>query len=353
MMTSTTLTDLRTITLIPGDGIGPEITEATLRVLDAVGFRATWDLQPAGAAVAEAEGTPLPARVLESIATTGVALKGPVTTPVGEGFRSINVALRQAFDLYANIRPCRSFPGLALPFSDVDVVLFRENTEDLYAGIEFAPGAPEVADLVPDGAAVSIKPITAAGSRRIAEAAFDYARANGRRKVTVVHKANIMKETDGLFLRVTREVAAEKGPDIAFDEMIVDAACMRFVTDPSFFDVIVTENLYGDILSDLAAGLIGGLGLAPGANIGTTAAVFEAVHGSAPDIAGLGIANPTALVLSAALMLRHLELPQQAARIEGAVARVIGEGRVLTRDLAGDSVAASTDAFTDALIAAL
>jgi len=356
------------ITLIPGDGIGPEITDATLRVLDAVGFQADWDVQTAGAAVAEAEGTPLPERVLASIAATGVALKGPVTTPVGTGFRSINVALRQAFDLYANMRPCRSFPGLPLPFADVDLVLFRENTEDLYAGIEFAPGSEETAQLaalvaesdptraLALDAAVSLKPITEAGSRRIVTAAFEYARANGRRKVTAVHKANIMKQTDGLFLRVAREVVAEQaaaGSPVAFDDLIVDATCMKLVTDPAFFDVIVTENLYGDILSDLAAGLIGGLGLAPGANIGEHAAIFEAVHGSAPDIAGRGVANPTALILSAALMLRHLGLPQQAGRIEGALTQVIAAGRALTPDLAGNSSPSSTQAFTEALIAAL
>ncbi|MCL2324844.1 MAG: isocitrate/isopropylmalate dehydrogenase family protein [Actinomycetia bacterium] len=349
---------MTTITLIEGDGIGPEICDATLRVLTAVGFEADWDVQPAGAAVLEAEGSPLPQRVLDSIAATGLALKGPVTTPVGTGFRSINVCLRQTFDLYANIRPCRSFPGLALPFSDVDVVIFRENTEDLYAGIEFAAGSADVAHLaelaggkLPSEAAVSLKPITEAGSRRIVTAAFDYARDNGRHKVTAVHKANIMKETDGLFLRVAREVAAER--DIAFDELIVDAACMKLVTAPSSFDVIVTENLYGDILSDLCAGLIGGLGLAAGANIGEAAAVFEAVHGSAPDIAGKGIANPTALILSAALMLRHVGEAGKAARIESAVARVIAEGRVLTADLTDNASAASTREYTDALVAAL
>ncbi|MCL2332284.1 MAG: isocitrate/isopropylmalate family dehydrogenase [Actinomycetia bacterium] len=358
---------MRTITLIPGDGIGPEITEATLRVLDAVGFQADWDVQNAGEAVMEAEGTPLPTRVLESIAATGVALKGPLTTPVGSGFRSINVALRQAFDLYANIRPSRSFPGLALPFSDVDLVIFRENTEDLYAGIEFAQGAAEVAQLaalvqssgigkLSADAAVSIKPITEAGCRRIVEKAFNFARANGRSKVTAIHKANIMKETDGLFLRVAREVAAEveaSGSPLAFDDVIVDAACMRLVKDPAFFDVIVTENLYGDILSDLVAGLVGGLGLAPGANIGDKVAIFEAVHGSAPKRAGQGVANPTALILSAALMLRHLELPDLADRIEAAVARVIADGQALTYDLAGERPAASTSVYADALIAAL
>jgi isocitrate dehydrogenase (NAD+) len=329
------------VTLIPGDGIGPELAEATTRVLDATGIGFEWEPVVAGEATLATHGTPLPDDVLESIRRNKVALKGPITTPVGSGFRSANVTLRQALGLYANLRPARSMKGLDTRYEDVDLVIVRENTEDLYAGIEHMVG--------PD-AAESIKIITRAASERIARFAFDYAIANGRHKVTAVHKANIMKLSDGLFLESCRTVAGEYDGRVEFEDRIVDNMCMQLVQKPELYDVLVLPNLYGDIVSDLAAGLVGGLGVAPGANIGPEAAVFEPVHGSAPKYAGLDKANPTALILSGALMLRHLGYPEDAARVEGAVREVIAEGRTVTSDLGGTT---GTAAFADAIIARL
>jgi isocitrate dehydrogenase (NAD+) len=329
------------VTLIPGDGIGPELAEATCRVLDATGLTFEWETVQAGAAVIEQYGTPLPDHVVESVRRNKVALKGPITTPIGAGFRSVNVALRQALGLYANLRPACSMKGVKTRFEDVDLVIVRENTEDLYAGIEHMVG--------PD-AAESIKIITRAASERIARFAFEYAVANGRQRVTAVHKANIMKLSDGLFLESCRTIAADYDGRIEFDDRIVDNMCMQLVQKPELYDVLVLPNLYGDIVSDLAAGLVGGLGVAPGANIGVDAAVFEPVHGSAPKYAGLDKANPTALILSAALMLRHLGHPDHASRVEMAVREVIAEGRTVTSDLGGT---AGTAAFADAIIARL
>jgi isocitrate dehydrogenase (NAD+) len=328
------------VTLVAGDGIGPEVTGATIEVLDAAGVSITWDRHVAGAEAVERTGRALPAALLESIRRHRVALKGPVTTPIGEGFTSANVELRKTLDLYANLRPVRSLPGVSSRFADVDLVIVRENTEDLYAGLEH---------VVVPGVVESLKITTARASTRVAEFAFAYARRAGRRKVSAIHKANIMKLGDGLFLESTRAVAS-RFPDIAYEERIVDATCMRLVMQPDAFDVLVLPNLYGDIVSDLAAGLVGGLGVVPGANIGDDAAVFEAVHGSAPDIAGQGIANPTALLLSAVMMLEHLGETTAAARVRDAVTRVLGDGRVRTRDLGGR---ASTAEFRDAVIGAL
>src|SRR2546423_6718309 len=305
------------VTLIPGDGIGPELAEATRRVLDASGVAFEWDIADAGEAVMAKYGTPLPDHVLDSIRRNGVAIKGPITTPIGSGFRSVNVTLRQTLGLYANLRPARSMKGVETRYEDVDLVIVRENTEDLYAGIEHMVG--------PD-AAESIKIITRAASERIARFAFDYAAANGRRKVTAVHKANIMKLSDGLFLESCRAVAGSY-PQIEFEDRIVDNMCMQLVQKPDLYDVLVLPNLYGDIVSDLAAGLVGGLGVAPGANIGEHVAVFEAVHGSAPKYAGQNKANPTALILSGVLMLRHLGHADVADRVERALRKVIAEGR--------------------------
>src|SRR5687768_6060646 len=326
------------VTLIPGDGIGPELAEATRRVLDATGVEFEWETVDAGEAVIAEHGTPLPEHVLESITRNRVALKGPITTPVGEGFRSVNVTLRQALGLYANLRPARSIRGLHTRYEDVDLVIVRENTEDLYAGIKHRVGRD---------AAESIKIITREASERIARFAFEYAVANGRRKVTAVHKANIMKLSDGLFLESCRTVAADYETRIEFEDRIVDNMCMQLVQKPDLYDVLVLPNLYGDIVSDLAAGLVGGLGVAPGANIGETGAVFEPVHGSAPKYAGLNKANPTALILSGALMLRHLGEPGEADRVETAVRDVIAEGKATTSDLGGP---AGTAAFADAVI---
>jgi len=325
------------VTLIPGDGIGPELAEAAVTVLAAAGVAIDWERQAAGEAELARYGTPLPEHVLESIRRNRVALKGPITTPVGEGFRSVNVALRQALDLYANLRPARSIAGIESRYSDVDLVIVRENTEDLYAGIEHMVGRD---------AAESIKIITRHASERIARFAFDYAVANGRRKVTAVHKANIMKLSDGLFLESCRTVAAEYAGRVEFEDRIVDNMCMQLVQKPELYDVLVLPNLYGDIVSDLAAGLVGGLGVAPGANIGTAAAVFEPVHGSAPKYAGQDVANPTALILSAALMLRHLGETRAAENVERAVRDVIGDGRARPRDLGGT---AGTQAFARAV----
>ncbi|MFL5679987.1 MAG: isocitrate/isopropylmalate dehydrogenase family protein [Chloroflexota bacterium] len=326
------------VTLIPGDGIGPELAEATRRVLDATGVGFDWEVQDAGEAVMAQFGTPLPDHVLDSIRRNKVAIKGPITTPVGEGFRSVNVALRQALNLYANVRPARSIKGLETRYEDVDLVIVRENTEDLYAGIEHMVGRD---------AAESIKIITREASERIARYAFDYAVANGRRKVTAVHKANIMKLSDGLFLESCRTVAAQYEGRVEFEDRIVDNMCMQLVQKPDLYDVLLLPNLYGDIVSDLAAGLVGGLGVAPGANIGTEAAVFEPVHGSAPKYAGQNKANPTALILSGALMLRHIGRPEVADQVEGAVRDVIAEGRRVTYDLGGT---AGTSEFADAVI---
>jgi len=316
------------VTLIPGDGIGPELAEATRRVLEATRIAFEWDVQQAGEATIASEGTPLPERVLESIRRNGVAIKGPITTPVGSGFRSVNVGLRQALELYANLRPAQSMKGVESRYDGVDLVIVRENTEDLYAGIEHRVG--------PD-AAESIKIITRAASQRIARFAFDYAVRNGRHKVTAVHKANIMKLSDGLFLESCQQVAAEYEGRVAFEDRIVDNMCMQLVQKPELYDVLVLPNLYGDIVSDLAAGLVGGLGVAPGANIGEKAAVFEAVHGSAPKYAGQNKANPTALILSAALMLRHIGELAAASAVEGAVRAVIAEGKAVTSDLGGST----------------
>jgi len=324
-------------TLIAGDGIGPELTEATVRVLEATGVAFEWDPQLAGEAAIATEGTPLPERVIESIRRTGLALKGPITTPVGTGFRSVNVGLRQALGLYANVRPARSMAGVPSRYEAIDLVIVRENTEDLYAGIEHRVG--------PD-AAESIKIITRAASQRIARYAFEYAVHNGRSKVTAVHKANIMKLSDGLFLESCQQVAAEYEGRVAFEDRIVDNMCMQLVQKPEQYDVLVLPNLYGDIVSDLAAGLVGGLGVAPGANIGDSAAVFEPVHGSAPKYAGQDRANPTALLLSAALMLRHIGEREAADRLEQAVRGVIAEGRTVTADLGGQ---AGTRAFAAAV----
>jgi isocitrate dehydrogenase (NAD+) len=331
----------QTVTLIPGDGIGPELAEATRRVLDASGVKLIWEVVDAGEAVLAREGTPLPQSVLDSIIRNRVAIKGPITTPVGQGFRSVNVALRQTLGLYACLRPVRSIPGLKTRYDDVDLVIVRENTEDLYAGIEHMVG--------PD-AAESIKIITRAASERIARFAFEYAVANGRRKVTAVHKANIMKFSDGLFLESCRTIAAQYEGKIAFEDRIVDNMCMQLVQKPELYDVLVLPNLYGDIVSDLCAGLVGGLGVAPGANIGTEAAVFEAVHGSAPKYAGQNRANPTALMLSGVLLLRHIGEQAAAERVEAAIRAVIAEGRAVTYDLGGS---AGTSDFADAIVARL
>ncbi|MEA2578438.1 MAG: isocitrate dehydrogenase [Chloroflexota bacterium] len=326
------------VTLIPGDGIGPELAEASRRVLDASGIAFEWEVVDAGEGVMAEYGTPLPEHVLKSVRRNKVALKGPITTPVGSGFRSVNVALRQELGLYANLRPARSMQGVVSRYDDVDLVIVRENTEDLYAGIEHMVG--------PD-AAESIKIITRAASERIARFAFDYAVANGRRKVTAVHKANIMKLSDGLFLESCRTVAADYDGKVDFEDRIVDNMCMQLVQKPELYDVLVLPNLYGDIVSDLAAGLVGGLGVAPGANIGTEAAVFEPVHGSAPKYAGLDKANPTAMILSGALMLRHLGHPAEADGLETALRAVVAEGTSTTYDLGGS---AGTAAFADAVI---
>lgn len=356
------------VVLIPGDGIGPEITSAMRRVVDASGVDIAWNVVDAGAGVMDEYGTPLPEHVLDAIRSTKVAIKGPITTPVGTGFRSVNVALRREFDLYSCVRPCLSMPGDGSRYTDIDLVIVRENTEDLYAGIEFDEGAPEVAELsqlieasgqktFKSDSAISVKPISVSGSRRIVEYAFEYARRCGRHKVTAVHKANIMKASDGLFLRVAREVA-ERYPDIEFNDKIVDATCMGLVQDPYAFDVLVLPNLYGDIASDLAAGLVGGLGMAPGANIGRDIAIFEATHGSAPDIAGKDIANPTAEILSACMMLDHLGEGAAATRIREAVKKTLAAGESVTGDVRRAQTGTAegcvgTQAFADAVIANL
>jgi isocitrate dehydrogenase (NAD+) len=314
-----------TVTLIPGDGIGPEVVAAAVRVLTATGVEFQWETQIAGASAIGEHGTALPPHVLESVRKNKVALKGPTETPVGTGHRSVNVELRKTLDLYANLRPVQTMPGVKSRYTDVDLVVVRENTEDLYSGLEH---------VVVPGVVESIKIITAKASTRIAKYAFEYARINGRKRITSVHKANIMKLSDGLFLDCCRTVAKDY-PEITYDEMIVDNTCMQLVLDPTRFDMLLLENLYGDIVSDLCAGFIGGLGLAPGANIGEEAALFEAVHGSAPDIAGKNLANPMALVLSGAMMLDHLGEQKAADRVRNAVHTVLKEGQKLTRDLGG------------------
>lgn len=331
------------VTLIPGDGIGPEISEAMIKVVEATGVKIDWEIQNAGEEVYLKEGNPLPDRVIDSIKKNKIAIKGPITTPVGTGFRSVNVTLRQALDLYACVRPCKSFKGANTRYENVDLVIVRENTEDLYAGIEFKKGEKETLELIDfiasksgkkirEDSGISIKPISVFGTERIVKFAFEYARKNRRKKVTAVHKANIMKFSDGLFLEVAREVAT-RYPDIEFEDKIVDNMCMQLVQKPELYDVLVLPNLYGDIISDLAAGLIGGLGLAPGANIGDDYAVFEPTHGSAPKYKGLNKVNPFAIILSAVMMLRHLGEAEAADKIEKAVAHVIEEGKYVTYDL--------------------
>ena len=352
------------VVLIPGDGTGPELTEATRRVLEATGVEFDWDVREAGEeAMASHDGNPLPEETLDAIRAAGVALKGPITTPVGKGFRSVNVGLRKSLDLYGQVRPCKTYPGVRTRFDDVDLVIVRENTEDLYAGIEYEQGTDEARELIEwieskggtlrhRDAGISIKPISITGTRRIVQFAFDHARRNGRRKVTAVHKANIMKFTDGLYLRVAQEVAAEND-DIEFDERIVDNMCMQLVQRPEEYDVLVLPNLYGDVLSDLAAGMIGGLGVAPGANYGEGIAIFEPTHGSAPKYKGQNKVNPIAQMLSGMLMLRHLGEDDAAERLEQAIAEVIREGRSVTYDMKptrDDPSAVGTSQVADAIV---
>lgn len=348
------------VTLIPGDGIGPEVAEAAVRAVEAAGVEIDWDVQEAGASVLEAEGSPMPERVLSSIRGNRVALKGPITTPSATGFRSVNVALRTELDLFALVRPCKHYAGVPTRHPGCDLVVIRENTEDLYLGIEFeASTAPnqklrdylryfEGYRLTPD-TGITVKPISVSATRRIVRFAFEYARTSGRKKITVGHKANIMKHSDGPFLEAAREIASDFD-DIAFEEIQVDELAMWLAWEPQEMDVLVLPNLYGDILSDLCAGLIGGLGVAPGVNLGDEIAVFEATHGSAPDIAGKGIANPAGMMLSAAMMLRHLGEEEAAGRLEAAIAQVLAEGAAVTRDLGGDATTAS---FTDAVVSLL
>lgn len=339
------------VTLLPGDGIGPEVAAAARRVVEATGVEVEWDVQQAGAAVIDSEGTPLPARVMDSIRESRVALKGPITTPVGTGFRSVNVALRQELDLFAAVRPSRSFSGLPTRHSGVDIVVIRENTEDLYQGVEFEQSSVEVGRLrealkelvgftLRDDAGVTVKPISITGTRRIVRFALEHARRHRRKRITVGHKANIMKFSDGVFLDTAREVALEY-PDVQVVDMQVDELAMWLSWEPEVMDVLLLPNLYGDIVSDLCAGLTGGLGLAPGANLGWEYALFEPVHGSAPDIAGRGVANPLAMIRSAAMMLRHLAEDEAAERVEAAVAAVLDEGRDLTPDMGGTGTTAS------------
>ncbi|HKX48639.1 MAG TPA: isocitrate/isopropylmalate dehydrogenase family protein [Gaiellaceae bacterium] len=351
------------VTLIPGDGTGPELTEATRRVLEATGVAFEWDVRQAGVDVMEEAGTPLPDETLASVKSNGVALKGPITTPIGTGFRSVNVALRHELELYACLRPCKTYPGVRSRYDGIDVVVVRENTEDLYAGIEYEADSESAAHVIDTlnalqvkqiaaGSGISVKPISAAGSERIIRFAFEYALANGRREVAGVTKANIMKFTDGLFLSVFRQVSADY-PNVTAREVLVDALTMQLVQRPEEFDVLVLPNLYGDIISDLTAGLVGGLGVAPGANIGTDAAVFEATHGSAPKYTGQNKVNPTAMILSGKLMLEHLGERDAAERLEAAVAAVIAAGERVTYDLKptrDDPSAVGTSEYADAII---
>ena len=361
---------LRRVTLIRGDGIGPEIAEATRRCVEATGAGIEWDVQEAGVDVMETAGTPLPDETVKSIEANGIAIKAPITTPIGKGFRSVNVLLRQTLDMYCCLRPTKHYKGVRSRYEDVDLVVVRENCEDLYAGVEFEQGLPATAEVIEDinkhatdrkivtpadSTGISIKPISVQNSERIVRFAFDYARKNGRRKVTAIHKANIMKYSDGLFKHVSEQVAAEF-PDIEFEERLVDNMCMQLVQKPELYDVLVTENLYGDILSDLCAGLVGGLGVAPGANIGDNGAVFEATHGSAPKYKGLNKVNPTALILSGMLMLRYLNERDAAETLENAVAAVIAEGKNTTYDMKpdrDDPSAVGTNEMADAIIAAM
>ncbi|MFH1369838.1 MAG: isocitrate/isopropylmalate dehydrogenase family protein [Planctomycetota bacterium] len=351
------------VTLITGDGIGPEIAQATRRCIDATGAGIKWEILEAGTEVMAREGTPLPETTVESIKKNGIALKAPITTPVGTGFRSVNVHLRQTLDLYACVRPCKSYKGVRSKYADIDLVIIRENTEDLYAGIEFEKGKDDTAELlgwlnkhskkqIREDSGISIKPISVFGTQRIVQFAFDYARKMRRKKVTSVHKANIMKFTDGLWLDVSRQVAA-KNSDIEFEDRIVDNMCMQLVQKPELYDVLVLPNLYGDILSDLCAGLVGGLGVAPGANIGEKAAIFEATHGSAPKYKGLNKVNPIALILSGVMLLRHIGKAAEADKLENAVAAVIAEGRDVTYDMKqnrDDPTAVGTQEMADAII---
>src|SRR3954471_17380727 len=355
------------VTLIPGDGVGPELSEATRRALESTGVEFEWDVTDAGVDVMDQYGTPLPDHVLESIRSNGIAIKGPIPTPVGTGFRSVNVALRKELDLYACLRPCKRYPGVRTRYENVDIVIVRENHEDLYAGIEFEQGTPEAAKLIDfiadqtgkrirEDSGISIKPISVTGTQRIVRAAFNYAKAYGRRKVTAVHKANIMKFTDGLFLQTAREVAEGEFPDIEFEDRIVDNLSMQLVQRPEEYDVLVLPNLYGDIVSDLCAGLVGGLGVAPGANIGDDAAVVEATHGSAPKYKGQNKVNPMAMMLSGVLMLRHIDETEAADRLESAIAAVIAEGKSVTYDMKptrDDPTAVGTSQVADAVIATM
>ena len=354
------------VTLIPGDGVGPEVSAAARRVLDATGVVIEWDVVEAGEGVMAEHGTPMPQHLLDSIRRNKVAIKGPLTTPVGTGIRSVNVALRRELDLFALVRPCKSYPGVRSRYENVDLVIVRENTEDLYAGIEFEEGSPAALELIDiierlngrrirNDSGITIKPISVTGTRRVFRFAFQWAIDHGRHKVTAVHKANIMKYTDGLWLRVAREVAAEF-PQVEFEDRIVDNMCMQLVQKPELYDVMVMPNLYGDMLSDLCAGLVGGLGLAPGANTGDEIAVFEATHGSAPKYAGKNVANPMAMMLSGVLMLRHIGEEDAGNRLEAAVAAVIAEGRDVTYDMKprrDDPTAVGTSQVADAVIAAL
>ena len=351
------------VTLITGDGIGPEIAEAARRCIDATGADINWLIKEAGTDVMEREGTPLPDATVEAIKKTGIALKAPITTPVGTGFRSINVHLRQTLDLYACLRPCKSYKGVRSRYSDIDLVVVRENTEDCYAGVEFQSGKDDTGELinwinehsekkVKENSGITIKPISAKGTERIVQFAFDYARKMGRKKVTSVHKANIMKFSDGLWLEVSREIA-KKNPDIEFEDRIVDNMCMQLIQKPELYDVLVLPNLYGDIISDLCAGLVGGLGVAPGGNIGEKGAIFEATHGSAPKYKGQNKVNPTALILSGVMMLRHISKMAEAGKLENAVAAVIAEGKSVTYDMKpnrDDPTAVGTSQMADAII---
>src|SRR4051794_1430611 len=352
------------VTFIRGDGTGPEISEAVRRVLEGTGIEFDWDWQDAGADVYEEEGTPLPDRVIESIKERKLAIKGPITTPVGSGFRSVNVALRKELDLYACLRPCKAYEGVRTRFEETDIVIVRENHEDLYAGVEFEKGEPETDELrkfiaekegteLREDIGVTIKAISVYGTKRIVREAFEYAKAYGRSKVTAAHKANIMKFTDGLFLQTAREVAEEEYPDIEFEDRIIDNLCNQLVSRPEEYDVIVLPNLYGDIVSDLGAGMIGGLGVAPGANIGEDYAVFEAVHGSAPKYKGQNKVNPMALMLSGVMLLRHIEERDAADKLENAIAEIICEGESVTYDMKpsrDDPSAVGTSEVADAII---
>jgi isocitrate dehydrogenase (NAD+) len=351
------------VTLITGDGIGPEIAEAARRCVDATGAGVKWEVAEAGTEVMERQGTPLPEATIESIKKNGVALKAPVTTPVGKGYRSINVHLRQTLDLYACLRPCKSYKGVRSRYTDIDLVVVRENTEDLYAGIEYQKGKNDTAEIInwinkhserkiSKDSGISIKPISVKATQRIVGFAFDYARKMGRKKVTSVHKANIMKFSDGLWLEVSREVAKQYN-DIEFEDRIVDNMCMQLIQKPELYDVIVLPNLYGDIISDLCAGLVGGLGVAPGANIGDKTAIFEATHGSAPKYKGKNKVNPTALILSGVMMLRHIGKSAEADKLESTVAAVIAEGKNVTYDMKphrDDRTAVGTSEMADAII---